>query len=340
MNRQEALEVLGITDGSSHEEAKAAYRKLAFQYHPDRNPGCEESEKQFKRIQEAYDVVQQPQEPWRPAWGPPWGRSRSRQNRRMSAEAECRIDFVESIRGCVKEVLATCWDHCEECKGHGSYKGESHCVCHKCNGLGEVSIVTGPISMRTTCMSCFGRGVLISKPCDRCNGIGQTQVMRKEEVQIPAGAFDGMHFVVLGKGNKLNDGERDNLGVRVLVRPHRWIVRREDDLHIAIPVPFAKAILGGTIDVPGVEGIFSVRIPTGIQSGTVLRLPGQGAPDPIHGKQACGDMYVKVILETPSGADDNEELRKLAEGIKVIQDASPTERQREFNDFIASWHEQ
>lgn len=333
MNRSEASTVLGVPRDADEKEIKKAYRTLAKEYHPDRNPGDDAAEAKFKRVQEAYEILTnriEPEPTPRHAHG-----GRVRRSGMRHVEGIVRLSFMEAAKGCVRHLSVPRGETCVDCQGHGSKGGTAHKTCHICGGSGRITqAFLGAVNMSSPCPACQGRGSIITELCYSCRGRGLHDANSEVSVTIPAGTYDGMRLCVKGEGEPSPGGERGDLYLLVDVAPHPWYTREEDDLICRVPLNVSEAILGTTLDVPGLDGVFSVRIPPGIQSGTVLRLRGQGVPDPIGG--AKGDMLLHVHVETPTGSDGDEGLRRAAEVLGDALAARVSPGRKAFNDLVRS----
>ena len=349
--KRDYYEVLGLPRDATPEQIKKAYRKLALETHPDRNPGNKEAEKRFKEAAEAYEVLSDAEkravydrygheglkgapvhdfstfesifEAFGDIFGGPGGlfeeffgggrRERGRARAGASLKVELELDFLEAARGCEKTIEIRRAEPCESCAGTGARAGTRPQRCRTCGGRGEVAQMQAFFSIRTTCPRCGGRGEMIEDPCEDCQGSGTVQKRREIKVWIPAGVDDGVRMRVAGEGEAGGrGGPRGDLYVFISVRPHEFFERDGNDLICEVPITFPQAALGARILVPSLEGKEELEVPRGTQSGTVFRLPGKGFPDLHAGGR--GDELVRVIVETPKklGARQEELLRELA----------------------------
>jgi len=346
--KQDYYEVLGVPRNASDEEVKRAFRKLAFQYHPDRNrePGAEEK---FKEINEAYQVLSDPEkrskydrygtidvaggfpdfgfgglgdifESFFGGFSTPFGRTAQRVPQRGdSLQSHLTLFFKEAVFGCSKEVEIQRIEFCPLCHGIGSEPGTNPETCPDCRGTGQVRRVQQSIFGRfthiTTCSRCGGSGTVISNPCSQCRGRGRIKVKRKVIVKIPAGVDEGQRLRLDGEGSAgLYGGPPGDLYVTFSVKPHNLFHRDGSDILYELPINFAQAALGDEVRVPSLDGKVDLKIPSGTQNGKTFRFKGKGIPY-IDGK-GRGDLLVKVAIITPQHLDKNqqhlfEELAKV-----------------------------
>jgi molecular chaperone DnaJ len=247
---------------------------------------------------------------------------------------DLEVDFEEAARGAEKEVAFNVLDTCEECSGRGSLAGSKSEICPTCHGRGQVAHSRGFFTVASTCPRCNGSGETLSNPCKKCGGEGRTQQRRKIKIKIPAGIDDGSRLRSSGHGEAgTRSGPHGDLYVVIHVRPHDLFVRQDDDLLCEIPISFSTAALGGEIDVPTLNGAARMKIPTGTQSGTTLRLRNQGLPN-VHG-HGHGDLLVRIIVEVPTKLsrplrEKLEEFAKLANDEAYPQRKSFLEKAKRF----------
>ncbi len=338
MSNKDYYAVLGIPRNATADEIKRAYRKMARQYHPDLNhePDAEE---RFKEINEAYEVLSDPEkramydrygtvEPGMGGFGGfsdpfdlfneifsglgGFGTRRGAPRRGNDLRVEVEITFEEAARGVTKEIAVRRRERCPTCRGTGAAPGSRPDRCPECRGTGQVRRVQhtflGSFVNIVTCPRCGGTGTIIRQPCPDCNGSGYVYVTRRLSVQIPAGIEHGMSIRLSGEGEP---GERGgppgNLYVTVKVKPHAYFKRQGDDILLELRLNVAQAALGDRVRVPTLEGEREIRIPAGIQPGTVLRLRDLGFPHLRGGGR--GDQLVIVQVEIPRNL--SEEQRAL-----------------------------
>jgi len=332
--KRDYYEVLGVPRNASDEEIKRAFRKLAFQYHPDHNRESGAEDK-FKEINEAYQVLSDPEkrssydrygrvdikglegfpdfgfgglgdifESFFGGFGEtPFGRTAQRTPQKGdSLRTHLTLSFEEAVFGCQKEIEIQHIELCPSCHGIGSQPGTNPQTCPECRGAGQVRKVQqsifGRFSHITTCPRCKGSGTIITNPCTQCHGRGKIKVKRKLIIDIPAGVDDGYQTQLRGEGNAgLYGGAPGDLYIDLLVRPHKLFHRDGIDILCELPINFAQAALGDEIEVPSLDGKTSLRIPPSTQNGKTLRLKGKGVPQ-LNGK-GKGDLLVKVVIVTP-----------------------------------------
>jgi molecular chaperone DnaJ len=324
--------VLGIERTASIEVIKGAYRKLAKEHHPDRNHGDTTAEVRFKEVSEAYDVLKDDQK--RAAYdrfghaafenggGPrangfdfassftdifddlfgefTGGRRARRQNRGQDLRYNLELSLEESFRGRQVEIKVPTAVACTACNSSGAETGTRPEQCPTCSGIGKVRAAQGFFTIERTCPSCHGSGRIIRHPCKECQGAGFTQKERTLSVDIPAGVEEGTRIRLAGEGQGgLNGGPAGDLYLFISIKPHSLFQRDGHDLYCRAPVCFVTAALGGSIEVPTLDGGRArVNIPEGTQSGRQFRLRGKGMPV-LRGGSMSGDLYVEVVIETP-----------------------------------------
>ena len=329
--------MLGVQRGASEQEIKSAYRKMALQHHPDRNPGNPDAEEKFKEATEAYTVLADANkramydrfghagvggggggfaggfdasifQDFSDIFGDFFGlgdlfgtggRRRTRAQRGADLREDLTLEFDEAAFGTSTEVKIRRHEACEECQGSGAAKGKSPVTCQTCAGRGQVRYQQGFFSIGRTCPACQGTGSVIKDPCPKCKGQGRLLRERTIEIKVPAGVENGTRIRYAGQGEAgVNGGPSGDLYLVLHVREHPFFDREGNDLHCTIPISFAQASLGTEIVIPTLEGEHVLKVPEGTQSGTMFRVRNKGVPVLNgHGK---GDLYVQVRLQTPS----------------------------------------
>ncbi len=346
--KQDYYEVLGVPRTASDEEIKRAFRRLAFQYHPDRNREPRAEEK-FKEINEAFQVLSDPQkrnrydrygrvdvegglsdfgfgglgdifESFWDGFGTIFGRTAQRAPQKGdSLQSHLTLSFEEAAFGCEKQIEISRIEFCPSCHGIGSKPGTNPETCSDCRGSGQVRRVQqsifGRYTSTTTCSRCGGRGTVISNPCSQCQGRGRMKAKRKISVPIPAGVDDGYRLRMDGEGSAgAYGGPPGDLYVIFSVKPHSLFHRDGTDILYELAINFAQAALGDEVKVPSLDGKVNLKIPPGTQNGKTFRCKGKGIPY-IDGK-GRGDLLVKVVITTPQHLDKTQ--RRLFEELAKV----------------------
>lgn len=338
-NKRDYYEVLNVDRNASDADLKKAYRKLALQYHPDRNPGDAAAEEKFKEAAEAYDVLSDAQKRqlydrfghqglegsgfsgfsgfedifssfgdiFEDFFGLGGGRgSRSRHQRGADLRYDLSLDFLEAAFGVEKELTLDKMDTCQSCEGSGCEPGSQPETCNFCRGTGQMARSQGFFTVRTTCPHCRGTGQMISNPCHECRGTGQIKTRKTVSVKIPAGVDTGSRLRLTNEGEAgRQGGPRGDLYVFIHVEPHDFFERDNSDVICRVPLSFVQAALGDTISVPTLEGEKKLRIPKGTQYGDVFRFNGEGIPSLRTGRR--GDQIIQVIIKTPTSLNKKQE---------------------------------
>jgi molecular chaperone DnaJ len=350
MAQRDFYEILGVSKGADQDTIKKAYRKLAMQYHPDKNPDNPEAEEKFKEAASAYEILSDPEKRARydqyghaafqggggqrgfqnmedifGSFGDIFedffgGGGRSRQRRRNEPRRGADLRYVteiflkDVIEGIEKEIEFDTEENCKTCSGSGAEKGSQPTTCGTCGGSGQVVRQQGFFTMATTCPTCQGEGTVIKNPCKTCRGKGRTKAHRKIQIKIPPGVDTGTRLRVSGEGEGgFLGGPSGDLYVEIRVRDHDLFERREDDLVSELDVDFIQLILGAEIEVPTVTGKEKMQIPRGTQPGDTVKLSGHGLPS-LRGSRR-GDIYYQVKVNIPEKVSKEEEtlLRELAQ---------------------------
>ena len=334
--KRDFYEVLGVSRTATEQEIKSSYRKLALQYHPDRNPGNADAEEKFKECSEAYAVLADSEKRARydrfghagvSGNGPSGGgfdpsvfndfqdifgdlfgfgdifgqgsRGRTRAQRGGDMREDITLEFEEAVFGVTRQVKIRRLETCDECKGDGAAPGKAPIHCTTCGGRGQIRYQQGFFAVARTCSTCAGSGKLIVDPCKKCKGQGRVRRERTVTVKVPAGVEEGARILYSGEGEAgIYAGPPGDLYVVLHVKEHPFFQREGSDLHCVIPISFTQAAVGTEIQVPTLEGQQRMEVPEGTQTGTILRLRNKGVP--VLNGHGRGDLYVELKVQTPA----------------------------------------
>ncbi|MGD8977823.1 MAG: molecular chaperone DnaJ [Gammaproteobacteria bacterium] len=360
MAKRDYYEVLDLARNATEAEIKRAYRRLAMKYHPDRNPDQEDGDGRFKEAKEAYEVLSDPRkraaydqfghaglsgggagpggfsagDAFSDIFGDVFGdifgggrRGRSRVFRGADLRYELDLELEQAAFGDTVTVTIPVMSECGSCGGSGAEPGSTPKTCDTCGGQGAVRMQQGFFSVQQSCPRCRGTGTVIDDPCGECRGQGRVRETRSLSVKVPAGVDTGDRIRLGGEGEAgRNGGPPGDLYVEINVRPHRIFERQGADLACEVPISFATAVLGGSVDVPALAGQVNLKIPEETQSGKVFRLRGKGVK-PVRGG-SVGDLLVRVVVETPVKLS-REQRRLLKDFDESIQSSSESHSPRE-----------
>jgi molecular chaperone DnaJ len=351
-------ETLGVAKSADEKELKSAFRKLAMQFHPDKNPGDADAEHRFKEIGEAYETLKDPQKRaaydrfghaafenggmnggggfggaggfadiFEDIFGEMMGGGRQRRSGGRERGADLRynmeITLEEAYAGKTAQIRVPTSITCDECSGSGAKPGTQPVTCSMCSGSGRVRAAQGFFSIERTCPTCHGRGQIIKDPCPKCSGQGRITEERALSVNIPAGIEDGTRIRLTGEGEAgLRGGPAGDLYIFLSLKPHEFFQRDGADLYCKVPISMTTAALGGQFEVATLDGTQTrVKIPDGTQNAKQFRLKGKGMP--VLRQPAMGDLYIQIAIETPQNL--NKRQRELLEEFDRIssQDNSP-----------------
>lgn len=335
MSKRDYYEVLGVARDASAAEIKKAYRRLAMKYHPDRNPGDKAAEAHFKEAKQAYEILSDEQkraaynqfghagvdaamgggagraggfgagDAFSDIFGEVFGdifgggrRGRGGVFRGADLRYELTLDLEQAVFGTTTNITIPAVVVCDTCGGSGARPGTQPVTCRRCDGAGSLRVSQGFFSIQQTCPNCQGSGRVIEKPCLTCQGHGRVSKNKTLAVKVPAGVDDGDRIRLAGEGEiGQSGGPPGDLYVEIRVRPHAIFERQGADLSCVVPISYATATLGGSLEVPTLEGEVTLKIPPETQSGKVFRLRGKGIR-PVRG-DTRGDLYCRVEVEVP-----------------------------------------
>ena len=353
MAKRDYYDVLGVQKNASDQDIKKAFRNLAKENHPDRNPGNKEAETRFKEINEAYENLKDPQtrapydqfghagtqaggmggggfggggfggnfsDIFEDLFGDFAGRSRQgssqqRQSRGSDLRAEIKIDLKDAYFGTTRELAINSATGCDDCDSTGAASGSGRSTCQHCGGSGSVRSTQGFFTLERTCSVCNGKGSLIENPCRSCSGSGRVRKKRKLSVNIPRGVDEGTRIRLGGEGEAgENGGPYGDLYVFVSIKENEFFKRSEADLLSEVPIDFVTAALGGQIEVPTPDGKkIRISIPEGCQNNRQFRLKGKGMP--VLQTNRLGDLYVEIRVEVPTKLNEKQKgiLKEFSE---------------------------
>jgi len=328
-------EILGVSRDGDEDTIKKSYRKLALQYHPDRNPGNKEAEERFKEAAEAYEVLRDREKRkiydlygheglrgtgftgfggfedifstfgdiFEDFFGFGTGRSRKTRARKGNdLRYNLELTLEEAYKGKEEEIVFEKWKSCDTCGGTGVTPGSELEICPHCQGRGEVARSHGFFQIRTTCSTCNGTGRVIADPCSKCKGKGKIEVGKKVLVKVPPGVDNGIQLRIKGEGEGgENGGPPGDLFVVVYVKDHEFFSRDGDDLKCQVTISFLQAALGAEISIPVLNNDkeASIAIPEGAQPGEIIRVKGWGMPSLRRGR-GVGELFVQIVVKIPT----------------------------------------
>ncbi|MFE0016019.1 molecular chaperone DnaJ [Mesorhizobium sp. NPDC059054] len=358
-------ETLGVQKGADEKELKSAFRKLAMQFHPDRNPGDASCEHKFKEINEAYETLKDPQKRaaydrfghaafenggmngggagfaaggfadiFEDIFGEMMGGGRRRSSGGRERGADLRynmeISLEEAYAGKTAQIHVPASLSCDECSGSGAKSGTQPVTCSMCHGHGKVRASQGFFSIERTCPQCQGRGQTIKDPCPKCAGQGRVTEERSLSVNIPAGIEDGTRIRLAGEGEAgLRGGPSGDLYIFLAIKPHEFFQRDGADLYCKVPISMTTAALGGSFEVTTLDGSQTrVKVPEGTQNGRQFRMKGKGMP--VLRQPQIGDLYIQTAVETPQNL-----TRRQRELLEEFEQLSSKENSPQSSGFFS-----
>ncbi|MBN2383204.1 molecular chaperone DnaJ [bacterium] len=366
MEKRDYYEVLGVQRNAPLQEIKSSYRKLALKYHPDKNPDSKEAEAKFKEAAEAYSVLSDPEK--RQIYdqyghqglrgsgfsgfsgfedifssfgdifsdffgGSPFGSSRRRSTVQRGADLryDLQLEFTEAVFGLEREIELERYELCEECGGTGAKAGSRPETCPLCHGRGQVVHSQGFFTVSTTCSQCHGEGTIVREPCSACRGTKRVIKKRKLQVKIPAGVDNGSRLRLTGEGEPGSaPGHNGDLYLFIHVKEHDFFVRDGENILCEIPISFPQAALGAELEIPTLDGMHTIKIPRGTQTGHIIKIRGSGVTN-LRG-YGRGDQIVQIKVVTPTNLTERQEelLRELSD---ITGDPVLTKKKNFFEKF-------
>ena len=351
-NKRDYYEVLTVERTASAEEIKRSYRKLAVQFHPDKNPDDPHSEEKFKELGEAYDVLMDadkraaydrfghaafaqgtgfrggfhdPFDIFREVFGGGGGifetffgggggMATEDRHRGSDLRYDMQISLEEAAFGAEKEIEVRKLDTCDKCDGTGTEQGSRTINCPTCGGRGQVISSRGFFQVSQTCPRCRGSGHIVEKPCRQCDGEGRVEKPSRIKLKIPAGISDGSRLRSSRNGEAgVRGGPHGDLYVVIHIKEHKIFQRDEDNLYCEVPIAFSAAALGGEVAVPTLEGRALLKVPAGTQSGQTFKFRGKGIVN-VNGRER-GDLFARVMVEVPTrlNVEQRQKLQEFAD---------------------------
>lgn len=348
MSEKDFYKTLGVEKTATEDELKKAYRKMAMEFHPDRNKDNPDAEEKFKEVNEAYDTLKDPQKRaaydrygaagmggmggaggagfgsafsdiFEDMFGEMMGAGGRRSTgplRGSDMQFSLDISLEDAFKGKDAKLKIPTVATCSDCKGTGSADGGKPEKCSDCGGAGRVRAQQGFFTIERTCQTCNGSGSIIKSPCRTCSGAGRVRGEKTVQISIPAGIAEGQRIRLSGEGEAgIRGGPAGDLFVLINVKSHKFFRREGSNLYCRVPVPMTTAALGGNLDVPTIEGQkSSIKIPSGTQTGQQLRLKSKGMN--IMRSEQRGDMFVEIFVETPVNLD-----KKQTDLMKQLDDS-------------------
>ncbi|MBQ8725780.1 MAG: molecular chaperone DnaJ [Clostridia bacterium] len=363
-------ETLGVDKNATQEEIRKAYRKLAREYHPDLHPGDEECANKFKEINEANEILSDPEKrkqydfelehPNAGAFGGfgqggagygdfssifddilggmfggGGGRESAQKRTGTNIKVNVELSFLDAAKGCRKEIRYNRNEPCKDCKGTGAKNGTAYSTCSKCNGEGTIKYVNSNGFFRTVstrpCDVCSGKGKVIHEKCPTCQGKGFQKATTTVVLDIPAGADNGSYIQKRGYGNASTYGDAPgDLFVEFSVHPHKIFKREGFNLYVELPVDYTTAVLGGKVKVPTLDDTTTVYVPEGSRHGTKIVLRGKG----IKTRRESGDLFVEIVIDVPTRLSKDQ--KKILESLEKEIEVKQYDKMKKYADNVES----
>lgn len=364
--KRDYYEVLGVQKNATDEEIKRAYRRKAKECHPDLHPGDKDAEARFKELNEANEVLSDPDKRARYdqfgfndpmaggnpfAGGSPFGgidldtisdflnfgmggtarRNRNAPRQGNDLSYDLYLTFEEAARGCKKKIEFYRYENCSACHGTGAKPDTQPQTCPTCGGTGQVRSGSSIMFIPRTCPTCGGTGQSIAEKCPNCGGGGRTRVRRSMELNIPAGVDTDVNLVKRGEGEPgVNGGPNGDLYIHIIVRPHKMFKRDGNNLYLEVPISFTQAALGAEVDIPTLDGAVKYAIPEGTQNDDEFRIKDHGIPR-MNGS-GKGDLIFRVRVEIPRRLTDKQ--RELLRQFDENSTGREYEQRKSFFDKV------
>lgn len=362
MSKRDYYEVLGLSKGSSADEIKKAYRKLALKFHPDRNPDDSEAEDKFKEASEAYQVLSNDESKQKyDAYGhaafeggggfnasagfgdeifgdlfsaffggSSSGGQASRGPRGRDLRYQLEVDLEEAHSGLEKTISIEKPSPCETCSGTGSRDSSEPASCKHCGGGGQIRVQQGFFTLAKTCPVCSGQGTMIEDPCPDCDGTATSSTKADLKVTIPAGIDNGQRLKLRGEGEVIANGPAGDLYVEVFLKSHELFKRQGSEIVVDVPITYTQAVLGSEVEVPTLHGKVNLKVPPGTISGKVFRLRGKGMMNMQTGRH--GDEHVCVHIFVPQKIADDQ--REILEQLAQVEGVPSLDGSKSFFDKV------
>ncbi|NIG99098.1 MAG: molecular chaperone DnaJ [Buchnera aphidicola (Periphyllus acericola)] len=368
MTKKDYYEMLNISKSANDREIKRAYKRLAVKYHPDRNKNSKNSEKKFKEIKEAYEILINPEKReaydkyghsafdnnasnnqyhesfthttdfgdiFGDVFGDIFGNSREENSKGSDLQYNLNLDLEDAVKGVTKKIYIPSLKTCNKCHGKKTEFGTDPEICKTCNGNGNIHTRKGFFTVQQTCPVCNGKGKFVKNPCKTCYGHGRIKTTKKLSIKIPAG-IDNNDKIRLNNEGEIgeNNAPAGDLYIKIKVNEHQIFKREKNNLFCEIPINFTMAALGGIVEVPTLNGKIKLKIPPETQSNKLFRIPGKGVQSIKN--NYIGDLLCKVVIETPINLNKNQKklLYKLGKSLEKNKNKKNSPRSKRFFDGV------
>ncbi|XBC40882.1 MAG: molecular chaperone DnaJ [Buchnera aphidicola (Nurudea yanoniella)] len=370
MSKQDYYKILGVNQSSDERDIKTAYKKLAMKYHPDRNQGNKTAEEKFKKIKEAYEVLNDAKKRaaydqyghaafeqgnsntstfthsfstnsdfsdiFGDVFGDIFNGNRTRKPSKGSdLRYNMQLTLEEAVRGVTKKIRIPTLQTCSSCYGHGTQSKSKPQNCQKCHGRGNIQMRKGFFTVQQTCPQCKGKGTVIQFPCYTCSGHGRIEKPKILSVKIPAGVNTDDRIRLSNEGEAGENGANSgDLYVQITVKKHPIFEREENNLYCEVPINFSMAALGGNIEVPTIDGKVKLKVPSETQSGKLFRIKEKGVKSIQSNKK--GDLLCRIIVETPVNLNQTQKqlLYQLGESFGGFKGEKNSPRSKRFFEGV------